>query len=654
MKFMIFTTVTAALFGVGFYTEHHWKLPTTSRGILTIATLLVPLNFLAIAAVSAGVAPSNALVIGSELFAPALFLCLVYFAGRVITPKWPHLLAAGALGSSVGQILVRHFAAPENSPVLLIALGAFPVLCYVAATGWSLKVAMADAEVDESEAIAIFITLGALTFAAVLPLGLLLYKSGSAAVAILHLAPLVTFGAAPMVATGWLLWQRVRRKDLAVTRTAGGSIAILGMFVALAGMVLGWPNPAGIVPAALLNFLLLTAVAVYLEQPRAHIIAAVCVTLAYLVTFHVLTGHVPWENLRAISLLGVMQRVSTGQALTIPFVSFVFVYEWLRRKQKPRDAFSYLLAACAVAVASLVFLIAFGIGIDGDPHYVSAILALYTAGAFWFALRQKFVALSWAGVVLLFFTSAQVCHSLVSLRFPLQASFLLFAAICTAGALVVRQLGKQELEKLLVAPLRNSAIAGAGFAAVFLLAQTGWRGFEPAALLAIYTFVLAAILLGLLVLSRAPIFFIQFQMALMLGAILLTKSQLQSFDWYAYRPNAWLHPWGLQIQGIVLGLICLAWVAGRVFARKRSAARDENESSWVTRIVLDKSFAFDHLLAAALVIGFVMFLVFGTTSGINKELTSAARIPVEFDLAGFPHHLIFASEVWRCSRLCWR
>jgi hypothetical protein len=43
-----------ALFGVGFYTEHHWKLPTTSRGILTIATLLVPLNFLAIAAVSAG------------------------------------------------------------------------------------------------------------------------------------------------------------------------------------------------------------------------------------------------------------------------------------------------------------------------------------------------------------------------------------------------------------------------------------------------------------------------------------------------------------------------------------------------------------------------------------------------------------------------
>jgi hypothetical protein len=34
LKFLIFTTVTAALFGIGLYTEHRWKLPTTSRGIL--------------------------------------------------------------------------------------------------------------------------------------------------------------------------------------------------------------------------------------------------------------------------------------------------------------------------------------------------------------------------------------------------------------------------------------------------------------------------------------------------------------------------------------------------------------------------------------------------------------------------------------------
>ena len=93
-RFLIFTTVTAVLFGIGLYTEHRWKLPTTSRGILTIATLLVPLNFLAIAAVSAS-NTQGALVIISELAAPAIFLCLVYFAGRVITPGCAHVLSAG-------------------------------------------------------------------------------------------------------------------------------------------------------------------------------------------------------------------------------------------------------------------------------------------------------------------------------------------------------------------------------------------------------------------------------------------------------------------------------------------------------------------------------------------------------------------------------
>src|SRR2546421_5500533 len=200
VKFLIFTTVTAALFGVGFYTEHHWKLPTTSRGILTIATLLVPLNFLAIAAVSTNTAPQGVLVIGSEIIAPALFLCLVYFAGRVITSSWPHLLAAGVLASSTGQLLIRHFAAPDNSPGLLFALGAFPILCYSVAISWMLRRALADSEIDEGESNEIFITLGAGTFAATLPFGLLLYRTRPVGMSMMHLAPLVTLGGTPMLA----------------------------------------------------------------------------------------------------------------------------------------------------------------------------------------------------------------------------------------------------------------------------------------------------------------------------------------------------------------------------------------------------------------------------------------------------------------------
>jgi hypothetical protein len=65
----------------------------------------------------------------------------------VITPKWPHLLAAGALGF-IGRA-ASHTASlprPEISPLWLLALGAFPVLFYVGTTGWSLKIALADGE----------------------------------------------------------------------------------------------------------------------------------------------------------------------------------------------------------------------------------------------------------------------------------------------------------------------------------------------------------------------------------------------------------------------------------------------------------------------------------------------------------------------------
>src|SRR3954454_7960363 len=288
LKFLIFTTVTAALFAVGLYTEHHWKLPTTSRGILTIATLLVPLNFLAIAAVSAS-NTSGALVIGSELAAPAIFLCLVYFAGRVITPGCAHILSAGVLGSSVGQLLVRHFASVDASPALLIFLGAFPVACYVATVGLALRVVLHDRQIDDSETTTVFTTLGTMSFAALLPFALLLYKAGSIAMSMMYLAPLVTLWGVPMLATGTILWRKISNKQLVASRTAGTALGILGLMIVLAGMILAWPNPASIVPAALLNFVILTTLAVVLELPVAHVIAALCFALAYVVTFHVIS-----------------------------------------------------------------------------------------------------------------------------------------------------------------------------------------------------------------------------------------------------------------------------------------------------------------------------------------------------------------------------
>lgn len=636
IKFLIFTTVTAALFGIGFYTAHRWKLPTTSRGILTIATLLVPLNFLAIAAVSTNTAP-GVLVLGSEIIAPVLFLCLVYFAGRTITSKWPHLLAAGALGSSVGQLLIRHFAISEMSPSRLIALAAFPVLCYVGATSWMLKLALADGEIDESEATEVFTTLGALTFAAILPFGLLLFKSASVATAMMHLSPLITLAGTPTFATGMLLWRR-SAKDLAAARTAGASIAIFGMVIALVGMILAWPNPASLIPAALFNFALFTAVAVFLREYRAHVIAAGCLTFAYLVAFHVVAGHVPWQNFREVSLLQVTASARSGQALALPFIAFLLVHEWLRIK-RDHDAVAYLIAACAVAMVSLAFLGAFGLGISGDPFFITAILALYAAGAFWFAWRRKLTGFSWAAAVLLFGASVQACNSWLTLTYSWQASYLFFALICIAGAIATRQFTKTGTARLFVLPLEASAIIGSAAAALFMIAQLVWFGCEPASVFATRAFLLSLVFAGLLWLEGSAFFFVAFQVALAIAAVLLTKFILQHFDWYGFQPNAWADPRALQVQGIVLGLMCLGYVALRTILRRAGA--NANERGRLMQIVLGSRFAFDQALALTLGFAFAIALLYGSATGIGYELRNPARSSQVFDFVDHPHALIF-------------
>lgn len=637
LKFLIFTTVTAALFGIGLYTEHRWKLPTTSHGILTIATLLVPLNFLAIAAVSGGTGSPGALVIGSELIAPGVFLCLVYFAGRVLTPMWAHLLAAGVLGSSVGQLLVRHFASPEPSPGLLVALGAFPVACYVATDVWMLKKAVADREIDETETIAIFISLGALTFAAVLPFALLLYKSGPMGMTMMYLAPLVSLAGLPLLATGTLLWQRTLKKELVVSRTVGTSIAILGVLVVLSGMILAWPNPASIVPAALFNFGVFTALAVLLNVPRAHLPAAFCFALAYIVLFHVMTGHVPWQNLRETSLLRESLSFSSGQALAPLFVLFLGAVEWLDRKRSKAESGSYLIAACVVAIVSLALVTGYGLWASSPWQAVWIVYALYAAGAFWIAYRVRRIVYSWIGSALLLAAFAQAFAQSFSVPFPWQAALLAHATVCAIGAILTWRYEK-DAKGTLTQPLFQSALL-TSFAAVLCLAQAGeW---ETTTMQAERVLWLAGIWLVLLWFVRRRVLFAAFQIALTCASVLAVKAFLQQYEWYAYLPHAFLHPWALQIQGTVLILLVIGWSAVRLAVKSEKP----NQLKFVEHLV-DSRWAVDRLVSWMVLIGFVLLAIYGALPGVSRELTGQRVDNPAWNIAGFPHQEAFGVLSW--------
>ncbi len=648
LKFFIFTTVTAALFGIGLYTEHRWKLPTTSRGILTTATLLVPLNFLAIAAVSSGVEIQNTLILGSELLAPAVFLCLVYFAGKVLTPDWPHLLVAGVLGSSIGQLLIRHFASPELEPGLLVALGLFPLACYVGSSLWMLKKSLADGEVTEDETIAIFITLGALTFAAVLPFALLLYKGGPVWLTMIYLAPVVSVAGFPLLTTGMLLWRRVTSKELVAARTVGTSLALLGTAIVVSGMVLAWPNPASIVPAALINFVVFTVLAILLRLPAAHLPAAICFALAYLVLFHVSAGHVPWLNLRVVSLLTESLSVSSGQVLATLFIVFVVTSELLTRRRTRAEGDAYLAAALATAVVSLILVTAYGLWSPAGPFAIWLVYGVYSAATFWIAARRNEQLFSWIGSALLLFALAQAFAQVLHIPFPWQTAFLTHATVCAIAVVVSTRFDTEVLAR----PLYESALLSS-FVAVICLAQAGpW---ETTAMQAQSLFWLSGIWLMFVWFKRQRALFVVFQIALTIAVVVAIKAALQQYEWYAYLPHAWLHPWGLQIQGTVLLLLSLVWVALRLVVKRVSSSSipaDENGARDLRGFIhdfkrlLDLPFAMDRIVLWIVLAGFVLLAGYGALSGLIRELSSRELSNSSWDIAGFPHDQVLQLGSW--------
>ena len=79
LKFCIFTGINAATLGLGLNAWHRWKLPTTSRGILMIGLLLLPLNFLAFAIFTLGV-PWDWWTVTGEVLSIVLLGCLAWFS----------------------------------------------------------------------------------------------------------------------------------------------------------------------------------------------------------------------------------------------------------------------------------------------------------------------------------------------------------------------------------------------------------------------------------------------------------------------------------------------------------------------------------------------------------------------------------------------
>jgi hypothetical protein len=495
--FLLFASITALLFGAGEYTLHHWKLESTSRGLLVIALLLVPLNLLVLAdpALARG---SPSLEWAFKAAALLLSLGMVRLAGRdligvgvlpgPIDRRWLFMLAV--VGTAGSQLLVEHLLDPEHL-YRVVVLGCVPVACHLLACG-AVVAGLArfrarndNQRLEVRQANALFVFLGLSAFALFVALGFLLSRSGGVGLALPLLAEPFALASVPIFAGGLLVGRALPREESG-PRTAGIAVAFTGLAFMLSAVVLAWPQPLPLLLVCLSNAVLLTFLAFRWRMPYAHAVAVPCLALVVLLVVQVVSGNVAIasEEDLAWRLTEQLTSPSSGIVLAILMIVSAVGAEVLLRLGQRDHAASYAVGSGALGFCALLITTYHVIGFLWPAAIVYGLsaactLALYT--------RWRRPALPYIGLSLFVVSSFWAMGALAPDNLALWGFVLALESLALASAALATH------------PLRGACRAvaiTAGVLALWLALHAQWipvQGIQTGtvALLALTAFVLA-------------------------------------------------------------------------------------------------------------------------------------------------------------------
>jgi hypothetical protein len=394
--FVIFALITTALFGAGWYTLRHWKLESTSRGLLVIATLLVPLNFLVMSGLHGR--ETSGWEIPLEVGAVAVFAWMTTLAGRWLFsgPSW--VLPVAIVGSSASQLIFSWIIGPEREPHWLLALGLIPVAFHGLSSASVLTRNQRDETDRRSQSRRLFGFVGLSLFAVIIALGFLIYLAGERifdgdiSPALSHVSLLVALAAWPVLNYGLRVHRTLVDDPAAgVWRTLGTAVALIGMMIMLAAGLLAWPAPTAVLLVCLFNFAIISYVAIRYELPIAHAAALPCLAVLFLATFHLTDANLSLEFFRSSE---------SGTMLAGLFVLLAIGGEILARWGRSEHSACYAYGSALIAIWSLVLVTLPMRGIE-NPGTAFWIYALYGAGSLMMNARWRRPLVTSSGLALI-------------------------------------------------------------------------------------------------------------------------------------------------------------------------------------------------------------------------------------------------------------
>jgi hypothetical protein len=367
---------TAAIHGVGLYTLKRWHLRATSRGVLVIATLLVPLSFAA-GILLAGTGPDK-VPISSPWYLLAVLVGLAgygavtTFSARALSPVGWWRIVVAVIGTSLGQLIINRvdLAMPESSPVVLLTLlFAVPLIAFIAATAGQLIAIAQRRRLTLIAANQTFLVLGVSLFSLAVPFVLLVWNRVDARVAVNALSPSLSIVAAVVTSLGIAFYRRCTSKSMASIRTVGTALAILGGMSMAAIFVVAWPDPIMLMLVGSVTAVVLVLLAVAGQTPLLHAGAIGSASLTALIAMHWAQGCFdPVSETTGRLLLGALLMGRSAWLLSLASLASGGIGGWWVTRKRLTDAAVCVATALALTISAIAIAAYAGFWsrVDGD------------------------------------------------------------------------------------------------------------------------------------------------------------------------------------------------------------------------------------------------------------------------------------------------
>ncbi len=622
-QFFVLGGLTVSLFGAGLYTHHRWKLESSSRGVLLIATLLTPLSFTAMAGAARGGWTPFSLAL--QVVSLAVLGWLLHRAGKVLVGRQAGWLCLGVLAISALLLLVPRD--PTNGQFARLA-GAVVCIQLVTLAGRA-RSSRDGLEATADHGLAWLLSV---VFAVGTALGLLVLRSSDTVEALHRLASWLALASAATAAASLEIVRRLDAgPDRGLARTSNTGIAIAGMLGMLAALVCAWPEPWLIIIVGLVNFVALECFTWRYRFATCGALAVASLTVAIVPGVQILAGATPAIGEPASSAMLLRAAVSESMATGLigVFTAALLSGGWLKRAGRLQEGMVHDLAAAAVMIGS-ASLAAWQVWAQGaaTPHSL-LVFASVGAGCMILALRLRWRAFAYVGSVGLaaaLVLAVELANVQVS---AVTAGLLLHATLVTLFCLVQGQRSARtsagliqrtetSWERYVVGPLWDSVDVVSCVALVSIV----YPSLSPVSVATVLLLWLGGVWLVRAVAIRRADWFAAGQAAMAIATITGVYAWIDpvSDAWSPWRQ--WLQVDVLAAMGCGLAALAVVWSIVRVSLRGRPAAEEILHPAggaldqWMQRALTAALFA---TVAAWLATGIAAQVSFGTT---NVQVTT--------------------------------